>query len=902
MTRRRKEDIGAILLFALLATLLLNKALLPGYTLLPLDLIQTIAPWNDLDLGPLANRLISDPFYSFYPRRVILNEAIQSGQLPMWNPGIMIGTPSIANPNFQPIYPPNLLAALVLPAQHALPWLAWFHLTLTGTLMYLLLRRHRLHWLACILGGGVWLLNGYTLVWLENPHRLSSIAWLPGIFWAYEAASQDKKAGWAALAGLFLGLTILGGQMQFVFGVGILLGLYGLLKAALSVHDKQRLPYRPLVYLALVGLIGLGIGSLIILPAAEFASLSQRSQFTAEGIQNSRWPLAQLVTLLAPDYYGNPSTPVAYWGTGNFAETAAYFSVVALLLALTAPFVAPRKPSIYYAVTLALGTLLLVLGSPLARLLIFLPGGGFVPLGRLLFMIPLAGSWLAAAGLDGWMTAATDRQVRSRWLVLGLALLLLVVIALWTSIHLGERLDGHWPSARLVLIRGGALLAVSSMLLLTMNRRPELVAALLLALALVDLLSWGWRFNPTISTEHLYPDNEVVQWLKQDESLYRVLPLQSGSVVFGPNVLTVYGFQEIGGYTPLIQDRYRQLYKSIDDTVDISWMAPNNNMLVMSRFDPMVSLLNTKYVLSARELPFGTVLLGSNEGCESPLPLGDKVLTGSLVATGPGLNRVDLALDETGEPLDGPLEFWLWRDVEDGELIAHITQAFSRDSEGGLQTFFFAPIPDSPGQTFVWGIEGPDGLAICHDVEERPHYAAYGTWLLDRGSKQGVRIYENPNVLPRAFLVHDLVRRPADRVLETLHDPAFNYYRSAIVEDEIPDHQLAQLPGTASPGQSQVEITGYDLHQVNISVDSPAAGLLVLSDAFYPGWSATVDGQPAPIHRVDGALRGVFVPTGVHDVRFSFQPTTLGPSLVLLSISLLLALSLIVFSLWKKEK
>ena len=43
--------------------------------------------------------------------------------------------------------------------------------------------------------------------------------------------------GWAALAGLFLGLTILGGQMQFVFGVGILLGLYGLVKSTLYVRE-----------------------------------------------------------------------------------------------------------------------------------------------------------------------------------------------------------------------------------------------------------------------------------------------------------------------------------------------------------------------------------------------------------------------------------------------------------------------------------------------------------------------------------------------------------------------------------------------------------------------------------------------------------------------------------------
>ena len=248
------------------------------------------------------------------------------------------------------------------------------------------------------------------------------------------------------------------------------------------------------------------------------------------------------------------------------------------------------------------------------------------------------------------------------------------------------------------------------------------------------------------------------------------------------------------------------------------------------------------------------------------------------------------------------LEFWLWRDEENGELIAQISQEVNQVSESGVQSFFFAPISDSAGQTFVWGIAGPNDLALCHDEENRPQYAAYATWLQDKGIMQGVRVYENPNVLPRAFMVHNIVQRPEDQVFETLQDPSFNWHRSAIVEGEIPDWQLAQLERTAPLGQSQVTITDYELDQVTITVDGVADGLLVLSDAFYPGWTASVDGQPVPIYRVDGILRGVFISAGSHNVRFSFRPTTLTPSLVLLVSSLLLAASLIAYTLWKSGR
>lgn len=88
----RRSSFTPLLLFALLAVLLLNKSLLPDYTLLPLDLIQTIAPWDELNLARLENPLISDPFYSFYPRRHFLTRAIRSGVIPLWNPYIMSGS------------------------------------------------------------------------------------------------------------------------------------------------------------------------------------------------------------------------------------------------------------------------------------------------------------------------------------------------------------------------------------------------------------------------------------------------------------------------------------------------------------------------------------------------------------------------------------------------------------------------------------------------------------------------------------------------------------------------------------------------------------------------------------------------------------------------------------------
>jgi hypothetical protein len=142
--------------------------------------------------------------------------------------------------------------------------------------------------------------------------------------------------------------------------------------------------------------------------------------------------------------------------------------------------------------------------------------------------------------------------------------------------------------------------------------------------------------------------------------------------------------------------------------------------------------------------------------------------------------------------------------------------------------------------------------------------------VLDGGAT-GTDIYENRGALPRAWLTHRAEVLPADTVRRRLRDPAFDPAHTALLEAPLPADQL--LPaGAPAPGSDQVTILDYQPEQVNISSTSPAPGLLLLSDQAFPGWVATVDGQPAPILTADHALRAVYVPAGHHTVRFAYQP------------------------------
>jgi uncharacterized membrane protein YfhO len=78
-----------------------------------------------------------------------------------------------------------------------------------------------------------------------------------------------------------------------------------------------------------------------------------------------------------------------------------------------------------------------------------------------------------------------------------------------------------------------------------------------------------------------------------------------------------------------------------------------------------------------------------------------------------------------------------------------------------------------------------------------------------------------------------------------------------------------------------------------LQADSADGGWLVLTDSYYPGWRAWIDGKPAPIDRFSDALRSVDVPAGQHTIEMRYQPSTfrVGLFISLLALALLAGLA-----------
>lgn len=131
----------------------------------------------------------------------------------------------------------------------------------------------------------------------------------------------------------------------------------------------------------------------------------------------------------------------------------------------------------------------------------------------------------------------------------------------------------------------------------------------------------------------------------------------------------------------------------------------------------------------------------------------------------------------------------------------------------------------------------------------------------------GVYIYRNPRALPRTWVVHRTVPQADDWLaqLETLSEPA-------AVAAITSRPQLE--PGSNQPGSS-ARVTRYTPDLIEVETDIPAPGWLVLSEIWYPGWQATVDGVSRPVERTNGLLRAVYLDEpGQHRIVLSYRPTT----------------------------
>ncbi len=150
-----------------------------------------------------------------------------------------------------------------------------------------------------------------------------------------------------------------------------------------------------------------------------------------------------------------------------------------------------------------------------------------------------------------------------------------------------------------------------------------------------------------------------------------------------------------------------------------------------------------------------------------------------------------------------------------------------------------------------------------------------------------VKMYQLSDPLPRAWIVHQAEILDDDQALERLNAAEFDPRQTAILP---PQSDLSGFLANGGPAGGDVRVVEHRPGRLVLDLSAGDRGLLVISQPFYPGWRARVDGVSAPIHRVNALLQGVPVEAGNHRIELDYR---LSPWPAILSLASLVAAALL---------
>ncbi|MBI3456165.1 MAG: YfhO family protein [Candidatus Rokubacteria bacterium] len=738
------------------------------------------------------------------------------------------------------------------------------HYVIAGLGMLALGRHIGLPALAAGAGALPFMCSGF--LWAHAAHLtiIQSAAWLPWLVLAHARALATRSAGWTVAGGLAFALTVLGGHPQVAAYAGLALGLHGL--TALVARWRETSWATRLVMPAITAgtlLLGLALAAPQLVPTLAF------------GTASSRWtpsPGFPLEDTLLPSHLLLLLVPLAYLGTERFRsmdEIYAYVGIGALLLAAAAVVLRRDAWTRYFTLLAAAGLALAML--PLLPW--FSEAASSVPLlgtfrasARATLLADFGVAALAGLGLDAWRRtlaahAAVPRLGGLVWgwravaalALVGDGLVLLGRVPSWVG-PLAPQFPQFYGFFLAILLAHIGVLEAWRVRWLP----PRVAELLTVALILVNLnqpyrvIAWE-RWSPA----EVWGATDLVRQLQGTPGRHRVWNE---------------GFLHGGG-------RWREFNAGLVDRIEV---VSHYSSLPMARFDEfsraraepreesrLVDLLNVRYLVT---------------------PEGDTTLAQQGKYGHPRLEHGERRVYDLTGLLEGPVgRLTLVAEPDPGVGWAE-TASMVVASGSPLEICLGCPSAPTSIATRVTRT-GPIGVAEAvlaprrpvHEirlVNRLPHAVRVQALRLDEVDlytlgahyrRLGPGLWENRYVLPRAFLVEEVIVEP-DRREHLLVLREVDPRRTAVAEAEPPCRASLAAPGEPPP---DAELIAYEPARVRVRTRHTRPALLVLTDAYYAEWGATVDGRRRPIVAVDRLFRGVCVPAGEHEVEFRYRPKAL---------------------------
>ncbi|MBI4319694.1 MAG: YfhO family protein [Chloroflexi bacterium] len=837
----------------------------------------------------------------YFPIMSSVDRALLQSTIPLWTPYIFGGFPLFADGEAGMLYPINLLLLWLLPIQDAFVWLRVIRFFLAGAFTYAFVRSIQGSRTGAIVAGLVFAFGSFLVAQLHHTNVTNSAIWLPLVLFFVELALQGRalrRQVFLLLAGVAFGIQNLGVHVQPVLMTWLALSLYVAFRvlftktgshqsepqavaapgaapqpvaapfrvrgpvapltrsarltplsswarrSPLSLWERVRVRAAPLSHLPLIAWaiavvtgVGFGLAAIQLLPLYELGTFSARDGGVTYSFATLfSLPPFNLATLIFPYFFARPDGST--WSLWVEWESTVYVGIAPLVLALVAICFSKRRLAIFFA-WLAFLSMLLAMGD-------YLPLKAYWMVWRLpgfsVMRVPARFSYLFVFSFAVLASMGMD------WLMARL------------STRQGASSPANAPPAgahgRSWRVFLGALAAFTVVLALALVLgRYWLQSNQSAALQGIQGLYLQLR-NPSLrlSAESVY-DSLLYSLDLADLKTWQAILFLFVVVLL---LLLWSRFRSRSGY-------WRTALVSLT-VVDL--------MLFAIDFHPSVSL-------DSLSKPSQAVQFLEDKG---------------------GLFRV---FNNTPGMRTEPNRLLPFRISSIGGYSSLPTRRYaeySRAVERGAKQLLD-----------LWNVR------YVITWTDQPIAAGYKAVFQDGD----IGVYENESFLPRAFLVESAVVVPPGRpALDYMESKQFDPAKTVVLEEPLEAHAslgsggqaFAALASLGPGGQnartqpvrfeglrtfSNVEMIDYRREVVDVRIDARKNSFLVLTDSYYPGWRALVDGKETHIYRANYLFRGVYLPAGSHKVEFIFTPTLFEIGRAISIATLLLVVAVLAFAAYR---
>ena len=869
------------LFFFLLPLLLFWPILWGNATLIPFDNLYQGQPWAtyraELGVQTPHNELVSDLVLQNFQWKKFAVSQYQQGELPLWQPHQLAGSPFLAAGQHSMLYPLSLLF-LLLPIHVAFGWFTVFSLALAGMSMYGFARVLGLRLPAATLAGLTYQGSGFLAISVVFPMVIAGAVWLPLLLAAIHRLAQVAKGQdgstrasqtsdflpWMAVGAIAIGLAALAGHVEILYYTLLVGGFYALAhlfwllirsrrarnleQQAKEYANVTQIPAPRVFSFVSWGLtmllVGLLLGSAQIMPLYEMVSQNYREgSASLQEVRGYAWPIRQASSFLLPDLLGNPSRHTFYnLQTGRWEPIVTQQPIDDQGNTVSIDHVAWFKGTSdwknYVEGAGYIGILPLVLAL-LALLLGFRRPSSFSSHRSALFFFTLLsvlsllfifGTPLYALlfyGLPGWSQLHTP----FRW-VFPLTLSLSVLAGIgWQVLKPMARVHDKKStnSTKNRLVKSFAWLAVISgglglLALLTMRVAPEpWIGQAAKLLDRSQLTQWAFGGSAALFLSYQWSNFIHFGWALLGTGLVLLLALRPTHHQSTVNIAFILAIVLLvldlsaasTGFMPVIPQQVAEFTPP-----SLQWLSERHE-LGKWRYTALEK--DWKIVNANAAMQYG---LEDIRGYDSIIL---KHYVQFMQAVGP-------------------------QEQLDFNRIAPIYAEPERQTDQELLDLLNVRYLVTD-QLLDWR-----GWSLAYDDE--------------------VRIYQNEDVLPRAFMLGNGVYwglRQQEIPTETLQElnPQEMVYLQG-EEGDIVQRDVLQSDMPFTP----VQITSYTPNEIIMTVAPPQNTWLVFSEVDYPGWRAFSDIEwseneiELPIMRANGAFRAVWLNAGKQTIRWRYSPNS----------------------------